>query len=86
MKVGRIWIKMLPMPDNTQIEASDYAYLEAFPSNGHYLEILTCFPVLSGPDPSPLHRQFANAMDNGGNCGFTRLWPEIGQEALRAQP
>jgi len=85
MKVGRIWIKMLPMPDNTQIEASDYAYLEAFPSNGHYLEILTCFPVLSGPDRSPLHRQFANAMDNGGNCGFTRLWPEIGQEALRAQ-
>jgi len=53
-----------------------YACLEAFPSEGAYLEVVTCFPLLSGPNPFASHKQFTQGMDNGGNCGFKRIWGE----------
>lgn len=77
MKVGRCWIRMLPIPAAGEDQQLSYSSMEAFPSEGPYLEVLTCFPILAGATQPPSHRQFIQAMDNGGNCGFKRIWGEI---------
>jgi CRISPR-associated protein Cmr6 len=77
MKVGRCWIRMLPIPATGEDQELSYSSMEAFPSEGPYLEVLTCFPILAGENQPPSHRQFIQAMDNGGNCGFKRIWGEI---------
>ena len=76
LKVGRVWIRMLPVPSKDQPGEMEYSGMQRFPSNGQFMEVFTCFPSLSGPHASR-HRQFVSAMDNGGGSGFKRVWGDI---------
>ena len=77
IKVGRVWIRMLPIPGKDDDKDLQHSSITQFPSEGPFLEVLTCFPLLSSQSASSTHQQFVKAMEAGANCAFERVWGEI---------